>query len=329
VFGAAGYDDDHIDYLATSAQDPNGDGASEVDGQATPANLEQAVRTWAASRVGPGKPLYIYMMDHGLAEAFCVDGCGASGRVTPQALSSWLSDLESSSGVTGVNIIIEACHSGSFIDRLSVTDSLAKAGRVVISSTNRVNNAYASAQGAYFSDAFLSCLAASNNLKTCFEQAKSAVNAAGTNQTPWMDDNGDGTSTANDGTVAQTRYVAGFLGAEPPAIATANVALAGSNGVLTANVTEGGDEVMLAWAAVYAPSFVEPTDTTLNLGVPTLKLDPVAGKTGVFKASYPNGFDEGGIYRVVFYAQDRQGLQAQPVVVILRGSQVFMPFVTR
>ncbi len=258
-----------------------------------------------------------------------VDGCGGSGQVTPQALSSWLSDLESSSGVTGVNIIIEACHSGSFIDRLNVTDSLAKAGRVVISSTNRVNNAYASAQGAYFSDAFLSCLAASNNLKTCFEQAKSAVSAASANQAPWMDDNGDGTSSTSDGTVAQTRYVAGFLGAEPPRMVSANVALAGSSGVLSVNVTEGGDEVTLVWAAVYAPSFAEPTDTTLNLGVPTLKLEAVAGKPGVFRASFPNGFDESGIYRVVFYAQDRQGLQAQPVVVILRGSQAFLPLISR
>ena len=329
VFRGAGYDDDHIYYLASSALDPDGDGASEVDAPATAANLEQAVRTWAASRVGPDKPLYIYMMDHGLVEAFCADGCIASGRVAPQALDGWLSDLETNAGVTGVSIIIEACHSGSFIDRTSVTDSLAKAGRVVITSTNRVNNAYASAQGAYFSDAFLSCLAASNNLKLCFEQAKAAVGAAGTNQTPWMDDNGDGASTSNDGTVAQARYVAGFLGASPPGITSAKVKLTGSNGELTARIQEGGEDVTLVWAAIYAPSFTEPTDTTLSLGVPTLKLDPVVGQPGTFRALYPNGFDEAGIYRVVFYAQDRQGLQAQPAAVILRGSQLYLPFINR
>jgi len=144
-----------------------------------------------------------------------------------------------------------------------------------------------------------------------------------------MDDNGDGASTSNDGTVAQTRYVAGFLGASPPSITSANVALTGSNGALTARIQEGGDEVTLVWAAVYAPSFVEPTDTTLSLGVPTLKLDPVISQPGVFRALYPNGFDEEGIYRVVFYAQDRQGLQAQPVAIILRGSQLYLPFVVR
>lgn len=328
VFRGAGYDDDHIYYLAAAAQDPNGDGASEVDAAATASNLEQAISVWAASRVGPGKPLYLYMMDHGLVEAFCADGCLTSGRVTSQMLDGWLSSLEASANLSDVSIIVDACHSGSFIDRLSVTDSLAKAGRVVISSTNRANNAYASAQGAYFSDAFLSCLAASNDLKTCFDQAKGAVAAAGTNQTPWMDDNGDGASTNNDGSVAKSRYVAGFFGASPPHITSANVALTGSNGVLTARIQEGGDEVTLVWAAVYGPSFVEPTDTTFNLGVPTLKLDAVAGQAGVFRASYPNGFDEAGIYRVVFYAQDRQGLQAQPVVVILRGSQLYLPFVT-
>ena len=73
-------------------------------------------------------------------------------------------------------MIIEACHSGSFIDWASPGqtdyDSLSKAGRVIITSTDRAHNAYASAQGAYFSDAFFSCIAASKELKTCFNQAR-------------------------------------------------------------------------------------------------------------------------------------------------------------
>ena len=75
-----------------------------------------------------------------------------------------------------MNIIIEACHSGSFIDRFDgIAKSLSEDGRVVIASTGRTNNAYASAQGAYFSDAFFSAVAEGGDLLTCFNQAKAAV----------------------------------------------------------------------------------------------------------------------------------------------------------
>jgi len=268
-------------------------------------------------------------MDHGLIEAFCTSGCGAGGQTVPDDLDAWLSALEAASGVDEINIIIEACHSGSFIDRLAGTGSITKAGRVVITSTNRDNNAYASAQGAYFSDAFLSCLAASSSLKTCYEQAQAAVAAAGTNQTPWLDDNGDATFNTADGSIAQTRYVAHFFGAAPPQLTAPTVTLAGTTGTLTATVTQGGEPIQLVWAAIYAPSFAEPTETTLNLGVPTVRLDPVAGSPGAYRALYPNGFAETGAYRVVFYAQDRAGMQAQPTVVLVGGRKVFVPFVRK
>jgi hypothetical protein len=336
LFQGAGFDDDHIFFLAPAAQDPDGDGASEVDAPANPANLQTAIESWASTRVGPGQPLHLYMMDHGVIEAFCTDGCGTTGQTTSDNLDAWLSTLEAASGVDEINVIIEACHSGSFVDRLAGTGSITKAGRVVITSTDRDNNAYASAQGAYFSDAFLSCLAASSSLKTCYEQAQAAVAAAGTNQTPWMDDNGDATYNTADGSIAQTRYVAHFFGAAPPQLIAASVALAGATGTLTANVAQGGEPLQLVWAAVYAPSFTEPTETTLNLGVPTVRLEPVAGTppqqrgtAGAYRALYPNGFTEPGLYRVVFYAQDRAGMQAQPALVIVGGRKVFVPFVNK
>ncbi len=326
-FQGAGFDDDHIYYLAPSAQDPDGDGASEVDAPASPAELQTAIQSWAVSRVGPGRPLHLYLMDHGLIEAFCTSGCGAGGQTVPDDLDAWLSALEAASGVDEINIIIEACHSGSFIDRQAGAGSVTRAGRVVITSTDRNNNAYASAQGAYFSDAFFSCLAASNTLKTCFEQARAAVLASGTSQSPWMDDNGDATFNSADGTIAQARYVAHFFGATPPQLVGASVAVTGTTGTLSAQVAQGGEPVQLVWAAIYAPSFVEPTETTLNLGVPTVRLDPVAGSPGTYRAVYPNGFTETGSYRVVFYAQDRASMQAQPAIVIVGGHKMFMPLI--
>ena len=332
VFQGAGFADDDIYYLAPTSQDPDGDGHDEVDAPVTPANLQYAIETWAnqAGRVGPGKPLYLYMMDHGFIEAFCTDGCGSSGRTTPRDLDTWLSALESSALVDEVNVIIEACHSGSFIDRAGdVRDSISKPGRVVIASTNRDNNAYASAQGAYFSDAFFSCIAASNDFKTCYAQAEAAVATSGNHQTPWIDDNGDGLSSPSDGSIARNRYVTRFFGASPPRILEASVTVEAGSGTLTAKIEQGAEEIDMVWAAVYPPSFQEPAFTTLDLGVPLLRLEAAPNVEDLYQVIYPGGFAEAGEYRVVFYAQDRSGAYAQPTLVMAGGHKVYLPLIRK
>jgi hypothetical protein len=277
IFRGAGFTEDQIRYLASSSQDPDGDGSSEVAAPATTANIQSAIETWASTRVDTNKPLYLYMMDHGLIENFCADGCGGAGATGSEALGAMLGVLEAATGVDEVNVIIEACHSGSFIDWASPGqidyDSLSKTNRVIISSTDRLHNAYASASGAYFSDNFFTCIASSKDLKTCFNQARAAVTVNPNGQSPWMDDNGDSLYTGADGIVAQTRFVAKFFGASEPAITSATVAINGSNGTLTADVQEGSAKIDMVWAAVFAPSFQEPAGTTLELGAPVVKLN--------------------------------------------------------
>ncbi len=313
IFRSAGFSAEDIHYLAPVAQDADGDGAPDT--QATtlsPAAIQQAITVWAKSKVGPGKPLFIYMMDHGLANRFCVTGCAAGSSITPDELDAWLRILETESGVEEITVIYEACVSGSFIQRDSPTSSISKLGRVIITSTGYDNNAYASPQGAYFSDAFFSCVADSGNLKQCFDEGRAAVQTTGVNQTPLLDDNGDGVFNAGDGAVAQSRAIARFFSAARPTIEGVSVQRNGANGVLRAQVAAGADVVDLVWAAVFAPSFVEPTGVTLNLNVPVVRLEPVAGQPGNFRVDYPNGFLEEGDYRIVFYAQDRSGLNAMP-----------------
>jgi hypothetical protein len=276
--------------------------------------VQSAITQWAQAQVGPDKPLFVYLVDHGLTEKFCASGCGAAGQITPADLDGWLRTLENNTGVTQVTVVMEACQSGGFIDRFNgdVVNSLSKPGRVIITSTGRDNNAYASAQGAYFSDAFFSCIADSNSLKACFDQAKTAVQATGVNQTPWLDDNGDGLSNDSDGVIAQARHVTNFFSSIRPEITEVSVTKQGANGVLSADVQEGVEPVDLVWAAIFPPSFQEPSDVTLNLSVPILRLDPDATTAGRFTANYVNGFPEEGEYRVVFYAQDTNGINAVP-----------------
>ncbi|MGB5050258.1 MAG: hypothetical protein WBO46_15050, partial [Caldilineaceae bacterium] len=217
--------------------------------------------------------------------------------------------------------------SGSFINRSSVTDSISKPGRVIITSTGFDNNAYASAQGAYFSDAFFSCVADSGNLKVCFDQAKAAVATTGVNQTPLLDDNGDGVYNDGDGSEAANRHVTRFFSSQRPTIQSASAERSGTNGLLSATVADGAEQTELVWAAVYAPSFQPPTEVTLNLDVPVVRLEPVGGQPGKFSVNYVNGFRESGDYRIIFYAQDRLGLNAPPVSP--SGTQVFLPQIKR
>ncbi|MCL4858163.1 MAG: fibronectin type III domain-containing protein [Caldilineaceae bacterium] len=313
IFRGAGFTDEAIHYLSPVAQDATGDGVFDTDGPSRPADLEAAVTEWARGHVGPGKPLYIYLIDHGFADKFCAAGCSGGGAFTPAELDGWLRVLEAATGVDQVTIVIEACQSGSFLDRHNqdVANSLSKEGRVVITSTGRANNAYASAEGAYFSDAFFSCLAESNSMKVCYEQGVSAVGATGVDQTPWLDDNGDGVSNENDGAEADLRVVTRFFRSVRPTIREVSVVRNGANGVLTAMVEEGAEEVELVWATVYPPSFREPDTVTINLNAPTVRLEPT-GEPGRYAFNYLNGFSEEGDYRIVFYAQDRLGIHGVP-----------------
>ncbi|RLT32717.1 MAG: hypothetical protein DWI57_18185, partial [Chloroflexi bacterium] len=328
IFKSAGYTDDDIFYLAPVAQDPDKNGtANEVDATATPAKFQEAITVWAKTRVDADKPLFIYMMDHGLADKFCVTGCAGANSITPEEMDTWLRQLETDSGVTEVTVVYEACVSGSFVNRASVIDSISKPGRVIITSTGFDNNAYASAQGAYFSDAFFSCVADSGNLKACFDQGKAAVATTGVKQTPFLDDNGDGVFDERDGTVAVNRQVTRFFSSVRPVISSVDAQKNGADGLLTATVAEGAEQTELVWAAVYGPTFAEPGTVTLNLEVPVVRLEPVAGQPGTFSINYTNGFADPGEYRIVFYAQDRLGLNAAPVSP--GGIQLFLPAINR
>ena len=111
IFRSAGFGAEDIFYLSPSPQDANEDGVNDVISTTIPANVHAALQ-WAATRVGPDVPFYLYLMDHGLTEAYCADGCTA-GAIAAQDLNTWLNELETTSGANQITVLIEACHSGS------------------------------------------------------------------------------------------------------------------------------------------------------------------------------------------------------------------------
>ena len=315
VFRRAGFEDDHIHYLAHDPQDVDGDGEDDVDLKATRANLEMVLTEWVVGQVGPGRPLWLYLMDHGDVDEFCIDDCVEGSVVRPQDLAGWLAQLERTTGMDEVNVIYEACHSGSFLEQPGLVSG---SGRMVIASTASDQFAYAvQGAGAYFSDAFFSVLGSGGSLLAGFQAGEAAARAAWGWQEPWMDGDGDGeVNEESDRTVADARYLfPAVLGpGRRPAIERAGVSgVVGGTGTLWVQVRWGEVVGRQVWASIFSPSYEPPPPDGITL--PEDEADRVLLEDedgdGVYEGEY-SGFLEKGEYRVVLYAMNADRDQAEP-----------------
>ncbi len=329
LFINQGYSDDRIQYLAPNAARPN------VDAAATVANLQSAITTWAASRLGADGVLTLYLMDHGDKEIIYLNKA-QNEIATSTQINQWLTELESSLPSVKINIMIEACYSGSFV---SLPNSLSKAGRLVMTSTNDSKLAWASPLGAQFSDHLIEALGRKSSLYTSFQRAQAAAQTFHAEQTAWLDGNGNSIpNEADDYAVAAQRGfdIANTLSDDvwPPFIdqVTGPTTVEGGQGLLRARVSDDKG-VKHVWAAIYPPSYTPPSagDALVrdedDLAIARIKLDPRSD--GDYTGLY-TGFQTAGTYRIVIYAEDGDGLTAQPVVLeVTSGDQVFLPIVVR
>jgi hypothetical protein len=327
LFTIAGYDADHIQYLATDPALPGYDGA------ATLANLQDAIVNWARQRVVDNGMLTLYLVNHGEHDVFYVDEVTGQ-RLTPSDLHAWLSQLESERpDKLRINIFVEACNSGSFID--PANGSISKIGRVVVASTNATNVAYASKTGAHFSDQFVGSLRQGRHIFSSFVQAQTSILQTLPVQTPWLDDNGDALANSNDGVLASQRaYIYSTNLVEtatlfPPAIfqATIDATGAGSRHAIRADVRDDKG-ITRVWAAIYPPSYRPPESGSelVPESVPLVELSAQGGD--LFAGEYE--FGERGNYRVVVHAQDVDRLDAQPKSLSLTtGGSLYLPRIHR
>jgi hypothetical protein len=327
LFQDNGYNSDRIYYLATSLNlDADDDSWPDVDAYVSRTTLEQAITEWAVEKVGPDRAFTLYFMDHGSPDLFYLDG--PNETVSPDDVNGWLNTLEAAAPGVKVNVIVEACHAGSFVD------NLAKNGRVVIASTRATAPAWSSPEGAIFSDAFVDALSRGMSLYGSFEDGKGATRAHG--QTPWLDDDGDGKpNRAQDGQEAARRgfaYAGTLAGPEkwPPYVVWAEVGpVQEGAGVITAEVLDDKN-VLSAWAVIYKPSYTppEPGPEMVQETLPTVMLFDQDGDD-VYTGLYEN-FDELGGYRVVVYAVDGEGFEGRPREVAVRtGWLLYLPTVMR
>ncbi|MEM7535569.1 MAG: hypothetical protein AAF639_25560 [Chloroflexota bacterium] len=331
LFQAKGVRPDDIYLLAT---DPSLSGYSDA---ATVDNLRKAITEWAAQRVSATKGLTLYMISHGVREELYLDKINDE-VLTSGMLDEWLTTLETAVSGLKSNIILEACHSGSFID---MPINISHPERVVISSADADYDAHTSREGAYFTDSLIIKLGQNYNLAEAFDAATGVVDILFPSQNPWLDADGDGIHNEDeDRAIAATRR---FHAPDtepnnwPPLIAAAHPPdiIVNQRGRLRANVLDDHG-VADVWAVIYPPDYsIPPVDGEFNIQEQDIvRLQQTAGTRidGNYAGEY-DGFSQTGVYRIIIHAQDDEGLQAQPVVVDVTVTdvsyQMFLPTVSR
>jgi parallel beta-helix repeat protein len=195
-----GYSDDDIYLMLQSenyaAGDLDGDSQRDVDNNSTLANLQWAIEEWARNRVSQNAPLVVYMFDHGGWDDFPI-GIWQNGTVpvfdsvSSSQLATWIGNLENETG-SQVHVIYSACHSGSFIDDLS------KPGRVIVTSCNSSESSWCSyGRWEIFGETFWSQIKSGHSVGfsfavTCDLMPWDSHIGGPYQQTPLLDDNGDG-----------------------------------------------------------------------------------------------------------------------------------------
>jgi hypothetical protein len=227
-----GFDGEKIFYAAPYASTVDPELPNAVDLTIDGANDEQDLRNqafygWAASQVDATVPLYLIMIDHGGPNKFLLDQFTSdppqgtaylqvedSGDGRDNDLRTWLDDLQDATGCQ-VIVIYEACYSGSLIDPAGGTLSDPSRDRVLISSAGPDELANFRYDGVVsFSQFFFDIAREGKSLYESFSQAAALLeNYEFVNpQTPWLDDDLDGTYTeGSDGAVAAHLY----LGVDP------------------------------------------------------------------------------------------------------------------
>ncbi|MEZ4866386.1 MAG: spherulation-specific family 4 protein [Caldilineaceae bacterium] len=324
LFQRNDYGDDDIYYLATDSRRPGFDAAL------THESLQKAITVWAEGQLQPNGVLTLFMVDHGSPGLLYLDEVSGQ-RVAPSELNAWLTELESA--VTGlkVNVIIEACQSGSFIGNPA---GVSKVGRVVITSTNAREDARASRAGAYFSDHLITQLHQGYNLAAGFNEAQRVARAVFALQEALLDANGDGKPNEfEDALLASQRSFAyaGTLVTNqwPPHIfrVTAPDTIANFSGVIRADVRDDL-QVSQVWAVVYPPDYTPPAAAQELQAEVLPRFDLTStGNDNEFAGLY-TGFTQNGVYRIIVNAADSDGLVAPPRTVEVKiGEELYLPLV--
>ena len=180
----AGYTSEQIYYMGPEV----GPSQPYVNTSATKINLQYAIETWAPQHVNSTQSLGIALFSHGDINALAVM---VGDSLRDYHLDSYLDNFETTTGCKRIIVVIEGCHSGSFIDKISQDN------RIIVTSTATYFGAAFNADrtNGAFSESFWSSIAFCATIGKAFEGAVEHIRDLGCNQSPQLDDNHDGIGT--------------------------------------------------------------------------------------------------------------------------------------
>jgi sugar lactone lactonase YvrE len=272
-----------------------------VDALATLSNLSYAINTWAQTST---QDVVLYLLGNGDHETFEISQTETLAATT---LDSWLDNLQSN--ISGkVTVIYDGCRAGSFLP--SLTPPVEKE-RILLASTGANQPAYFLLAGDIsFSKFFWTKVLNGANVRESFLHAKNAIAYACPNQTPNLDDNGNGIGNEKlDGQLARN-YTIGvgiILAGDDPVIGSISPeqTLHGQTSatIWVEGVTTTGS-IDKVWAVITPPGYGTGSPSDPVTDSPTVTLAPVGN--GRYEGTY-SSFTTFGTYDMAVYAMDTDG----------------------
>jgi|GEM_PF-1017569 len=301
-----GFTPESIYYLSSNKNlDLDGNGEPDVDAPATKEDLRIAIQLAATD----AEDIVIYLVDHGGVGEFHMNE-NEDGILYASELNTWLNEIEVSGKVI---VIYEACHSGSFLESLKEGRN-----RIVITSSSSEESSWLLSGGAVsFSNYFWTEVFNGENLEDVFLTARKSTTDTIDDQTPLIDDNGDGVYEEDkDGGVARNTYIGNgtIVSGDAPVIAEVSPEQTIEGTTTTATFFADGvsDNDGIDWvrAFVRSPNYMPPSDGKLAT-LPSFDLKPIGN--GRYEGSYEH-FGMSGTYLIAIYAKDSLGNTSPPQV---------------
>lgn len=296
TFKIRGFSDDDIFFFHPDKSiDVDGDGIfDEISNDASPTLAEFQAQIEAFRDSDESGPLYIYLVDHGAIDKF---------QIFPEQIlkanefDEMLDDFQSKTN-RQVVVVIEACHSGSFMDDLEGEN------RIVLTSTDD-QLAFLSQSGSLsYSAFFLQGIFKGLSMTAAHEKSKDSLSKLGR---PYNRMRPQVSQSIIDPVVGGDVLIADF----PPEInshSPSDYVTQSANTALGLQVVlSDHDEAMKVWAVITPPDFTPPTETieeyvTPQVFLPKVNLNLTDASTHTYQGSYTN-LQLRGTYLVQFFAQ--------------------------
>ncbi|MEZ4866223.1 MAG: hypothetical protein R3C14_33205 [Caldilineaceae bacterium] len=344
---AHGYSAATIYYLNEQAQlDLTGNGANDVDAVTSAAALQYALESWPRTAMtetlqSDALTLLVYLVGQGAAQGFAAT---AQQTITAPMLDRWLSNLENTTTVDQLAVVVEMNQAGIFKNQSNASRALQLANpgiagpkRAVVMATHDEGAAWVTHVGALFSDSFWTAFDLGATLVESAERVGAVMNAINYHcqglerscQSVWQ---------ANGGTAGLWRLYP-FVAATAPTVQEVQLHAQRSPAAYSIEAKVlNADATTVVEAHILPPDYtitvptngVPPHDTTPVIQLAPLDSTPSANQaqsTVTYHGLYED-FTARGNYKIVLYAWNQGDKAALPVVVALStDSRLYLPII--